>query len=392
MKLAAVYVSSLLLVLNACTGHTPYRTQTSDSPCAASAASAVASTCEHQVWERVGNDYDVFYVEFDDMGLQHPKGGENVGEAWNQIEYTMQKLGILANEGGISLVVYVHGWKHNASAEDENVREFHQILKRISLVEQARDAKARRRVVGIYVGWRGLSVDVDPIEEASFWARKSAALHVAQGSARNFLVRLKVFQISQNCSDNPSLCGQTADPNQNKTSPTQAKVRMILIGHSFGGLIVFNAISGSLVESLTEEGHGSAEGSHGIVPVQRFGDMVILLNPAFEAIRYTPLQRVAARRKYTQYQAPILVMITSAADVATGTFFKWGRQINSILEHSGSAEESTANVNTPGHVKMYITHKLTEKLGNPTCLGWKDPETVNEMQTDVLLEAKAASF
>jgi hypothetical protein len=136
MKLPTASLLALLFVfLSACTPNRPFRTESSDSPCLVSTESTRTADCDNRIWERAENDYDVFYVEFDDMGLLHPKGSEGVGEAWNQIEYIMQKLVVLARERGISLVVYVHGWKHNASAEDENVKLFHKMLKSISLVE-----------------------------------------------------------------------------------------------------------------------------------------------------------------------------------------------------------------------------------------------------------------
>ena len=62
-----------------------------------------------------------------------------------------------------------------------------------------------------------------------------------------------------------------------------------MIGHSFGGLILFNAISEALIEGLTYRDDGGDRDA----PAVRFGDMVILLNPAFEASRYTPLHRIA---------------------------------------------------------------------------------------------------
>jgi len=363
------------------------------------AGTTSTAECEHHSWQRVGNAYDVLFVEFDDMGLLHPRGGQNVGEAWDQIENTMQTLITMSQQGGISLVVYVHGWKHNARADDENVQQFHNMLQSTSLVEQIAQPDVRRRVVGIYVGWRGLSATVEPLKEATFWTRKSAALHVAQGSARHFLARLRAFQRTQNCQANPDLCKPMADQTARESLKLQkdalrAKVRMVIIGHSFGGLIVFNAISEYLIESLTEEGQGSTEGSHGAAAPHRFGDMVILLNPAFEATRYTPLQRVAARRTYDHYQAPILVLITSTADSATRVFFKLGRKLNSVFEREASEEESLANVNTPGHVEQYITHELTRspepQAVSAPCRAWVEPKTAEDMRFNLQLEGEAA--
>jgi len=388
----ACLLCAVVLLHTACTSHAPFRAHFQDAPCVARTAD-MPGACANRMWERVGADYDMLYVEFDDMGLLHPKGGDRVGDAWDQIEHTMKTLTALSGQDGLSVVVFVHGWKHNAGADDSNVRQFRSILKNISLVEQAARPQSPRRVVGIYVGWRGLSVEVEPFKAATFWARKNAALHVAQGSARHFLARLRTFQRVQNCDANRAFC----DPNLTqmgtlREAALRAKVRMLVIGHSFGGLIVFNAISGYLVESLTEEGQGSTEASRGAIPSQRFGDMVLLLNPAFEAIRYTPLQRVAARRSYPYYQAPILVMITSTADDATRVLFPLGRQLNSVLQHHGSEEEAHADIRTPGHMEAYLTHTLLSGNERPsTCEGWVESASVEEMRTNLRLEAEAAN-
>ena len=63
-----------------------------------------------------------------------------------------------------------------------------------------------------------------------------------------------------------------------------------MIGHSFGAWILYNAVAGSLVESLT---HADDTGGQANVNT-RFADMIVLLNPAFEAVRYTPLHRIAS--------------------------------------------------------------------------------------------------
>jgi hypothetical protein len=391
------------IFLSFCTTHAPYRTQFSkDTPCLRPAGATGTTECEHHSWEQGGNEYDTLFVEFDDMGLLHPQDGPNVGKA-NQIENAMQTLVALSQQwGDLSLIVFVHGWKHNARAGDENVQLFHSILQYANLVEQARSKG--RRVVGIYMGWRGLSATfkvkhVDLLANATFWTRKSAALHVAQGSARYLLARLRAFQRTQNCQANSKLCMPMVEQTAEESLELQRgapgpKVRMLIIGHSFGGLIVFNAISEYFIESLTEEGQGSTEASHGAATPQRFGDMVVLLNPAFEATRYTPLQRVAASRDYDHYQAPLLVFITSTADWATRYAFKWARRVNSYFEHGASKEETRANINTPGHVEPYITHVLErspeQQAGATPCRAWVEPKTVEDMRSNLKLETEAA--
>ena len=115
-------------------------------------------------------------------------------------------------------------------------------------------------------------------------------------------------------------------------------------------------------------------------PAVRFGDMIVLLNPAFEASRYTPLHRIVTNpnRQFRRYQAPVLVSVTSTADLATRWAFRAGRFLNTLFEKAASPEESTAIKNTMGHVDLYITHKLTRSEENPPeCRNWKDVMTVD---------------
>lgn len=105
----------------------------------------------------------------------------------------------------------------------------------------------------------------------------------------------------------------------------------------------------------------------------RFGDLTVLLNPAFEATRYTPLHRIAMGADYSRYEAPLLVSITSSADQATGMAFPAGRTINTFFErYAKSSEEKIANRRTMGHFAPYITHELSsygKEDAPPECVG-----------------------
>jgi len=364
--LGLVVAVCFVLPLVGCTPALPYRTSLPTPPpdCSQITSGAVSGPCQNSIRERT-DSYDLFFVEFDDQGLLYPEDKDGVGVAWQQIDHVMKQLRELGStHKGISLFVFVHGWKHNAAPDDDNVIGFRSMLHSASLVEQS--SQIPHRVVGIFVSWRGLSAKVEPFLELSFWDRKFTAQHVAAGSARALFSRLKGFQ----CSQNDPLKGEAC---RAKGISGRPKVRVILIGHSFGGLILFNAISESLVESLTyAEDSGNEE-----APARRFGDMIVLLNPAFEATRFTPLHRIAIQRKYAQYQAPIFVSITSTADWATGKAFPLGRFFNTLFETTASPEESKANNNTIGHMPLYITHKLSLNKEEPSaCAGWKYLSTV----------------
>ena len=136
----------------------------------------------------------LFFTEFDDQGLQYPK--DLYPAAGTQIDDTLSGLkDIAANPDykGISILVFVHGWKHNAKHDDGNVRSFRALLQSAAALEEARHSGYR--VVGVYVGWRGLSIKSEPLANISFWTRKAAALRVAQGSPRELFKPTTKFQM-----------------------------------------------------------------------------------------------------------------------------------------------------------------------------------------------------
>lgn len=324
--------------------------------------------------------FDLYFAEFDEAGLLYPRGMPNVGIASCHIESMMQDLDALATkEAGLSIVVYVHGWKHDSADSDDNVQTFRTLLADAALVEQAKYKEfgvPLHRVVGIYVSWRGKSLTLpDPFLSLTFWDRKSTAQHVAEGESRVLFSRLRGFYERQN---------RLAEPVKG-----EKKVLLILMGHSFGGLILLEAVSQSLINSLFE--YDATPGQENVIP--RFGDMIILANPAVEALRYTPLHRAAAAQRYDRYQSPIFVSITSTADWATGVAFPLGRSVNTIFETTLSGEEHDANRKTLGHMDPYITHELSMRSDSgTTCVGWEPvldptaPAAVAQEMTNLSLE------
>jgi hypothetical protein len=273
-------------------------------------------------------DYALAFVEFDDQGWFYDR---------RQMTTLMDML--WEEPGDLILFVYVHGWKHNAGVCDYNVACTREVLKQIVNVEKllSRGDKTRlpRKAIGVYVGWRGLSNTGPELwKNVSFYTRKNAATHVAQGSVRELLAQLKEFQEQRNRKG-----GQT---------------RLFTLGHSFGGLIVYHAIAQSLMEAAVPL--RGAEGNEVVTP---YGDLVVLINPAFEASRFHPLHAISTDRKdYKHGQHPVFVALTSENDLATKTAFPIGRRVTSVFQKFVSEEEKSANLNTMGHVPHYRTHSL----------------------------------
>src|SRR5208283_2373172 len=125
-----------------------------------------------------------------------------------------------------------------------------------------------RRIVGVYVGWRGLSATLEPFEELSFWDRKSTAEQVGHGSVIELLSGLEALRTQSNLRYGNEI-----------TNHQRMNTKLIIVGHSFGGDIVYSAAAPILTERMVEN-YDAAGNSQ---TPRSLGDLVILINPAFEA-------------------------------------------------------------------------------------------------------------
>jgi pimeloyl-ACP methyl ester carboxylesterase len=302
-----------------------------------------AKECEARYFERIAQacgrhsieehrEYTLGFVEFDDLGVPYePK----------QMTQLLKRVREEA-ANPLTVVVFVHGWRHNASADDWNVEGMRDLLGQLAESEDkaAHSSQPKRKVFGIYVGWRGLSLQgPDLLEYASFWDRKAVATHVAQGSVRELFAELRLLRKSKNAN--------SADLTQ------PPPMRMIIIGHSFGGLVVYHAVSQFLLESVVEYDAQAHDPQ-----VRGFGDLVVLVNPAFEASRYEPLHAITARRTYQTKQRPVFIAVTAENDFATGKAFPTGRFLNTVFESERTDRGREANKKTVGHIDRYRTHVL----------------------------------
>lgn len=131
IALAAVALASVALGLAACTTSQPYRTNLGGCPLDANTAQACADATPEIDKD---NDFTLHYVEFDDQGWLHH---ERHGDAEKQLDELMKSLRDKAEKNpNLAVVVYVHGWKHNAGFDDENVMRFRRVLRGIKAVDQ----------------------------------------------------------------------------------------------------------------------------------------------------------------------------------------------------------------------------------------------------------------
>lgn len=346
-------LACMAMVMAGCSGFAPYRSNL-EAECTLSAAapSHAPEACRNAALEKVlaASDtpgFEVAYVEFTDQGWLHSR---------KQMDRALaQALRRDDDRRPVQLVVFVHGWKHNAGFDDNNVRNFRSVI----LPAFAKRVGPGVRTLGLYVGWRGNSIGVAGLDNITFYDRKATAEHVARGSIRELFSRIRVL---------------------NEKGRVDRGVRVVLIGHSFGGLIVFNAIAESLLDELVR---AQARGEP-----RPLLDLALVLNPAFEASRFEPLFQVAKSAPHARAGRPLFVSITATNDSATGMAFPAGRVVNSLFDHEGWTDEDQcpggfaadgecpaferslrlekrANTHTMGHMPRYVTHDLSRTGDGP---------------------------
>jgi hypothetical protein len=300
-------------------------------------------------------DYDVLFVEFDDQGwvqgaseLDPAKSERNfMDDFMEQLEQLYARQQAARKDGGLSLVVYVHGWHHSARAWDDDVHAFRRVLGQFAQMESNLTGAGypAKRVVGIYIGWRGEAMPIQILRKITFWDRKNTAQRVANGSVRDLLGRVDNWRDSK--------------PSAHR--PGASNVRMLTIGHSFGGLIAFESLSSDFVRSSVRYKKGAF--SHG---VSRVGDLVVIVNPAFEGNKYEPLRVASVRLQgLDQTQLPALIIATSEGDWATKHAFRFARYFSTSLEIE-RGEQRTANIRAVGHNERFTTHYLRRGICSDT--------------------------
>jgi hypothetical protein len=226
------------------------------------------------------------------------------------------------------VLTFVHGWHHNASDRDGNLQNFRSIVSCLNLGSAAQPENRRgnqpvicqglqsdpaNSYIGVYIAWRGESVEPWLTEAAtslSLASRHAAAVRMASNDGPDGIAHLILtLSSAAKSGNNPA--------------------RFLLIGHSFGGLIV-----GRVTEELFFRRLFLDE-AHKVPPapsrcIGQFADLVVLLNPADSSIRLANL--VAEWKKVkpcsgsnlnSDLSRPLLISIHTSSDGATDALGTW---------------------------------------------------------------------
>lgn len=336
-----------ILAVTACSPFQQYRT-VYPQPCV-SPTPEPSSECETHALQELptghGNRYLLGFIEFDDQG-----------QLWDrkQMGDVVTTLNEEAGTKELLMVVFVHGWKHSAAPGDGNITTFRRALAQLSDSE-AQIAKLTglppREIAGVYLGWRGGSVPIPLLENLTFWDRKNTAQKVGHGGVTEALSRLELVK-----------------QDKDSTESGHSRTRLVVVGHSFGGAVVQTALAQVLETRFVETKGPPGQQSD----INGFADLVVLINPAFEAMQFSPLSDMATERgTYFASQLPVVLELTSEADAATRYAFPIGRwfstwfentrdrkRYNAVTRQEETISENDANITAVGHFKPYRTHKL----------------------------------
>ncbi|MGI4880850.1 MAG: hypothetical protein ACRYG4_25575 [Janthinobacterium lividum] len=304
-------------------------------------------------------NFKLAVVEFDDQGRCYNR--DQLGKVSDAIEHLRE------TRTDAIVLVFVHGWKHDARSDDDNLNSFRQVLDKTALHERrcVQEGKARD-VYGIFVGWRGLTAYGvgGVVEDTTFWGRQEAGHRVATGSVRELFGRLRHWRNAVR---------------KNGGSPL-----LVISGHSFGGMIVFSALAQSLIEAASEPvGH--------VIP--GFADLVLLINPAIEGARYLPIHDLVSDEAYksrADCQLPVFICIQARNDQPVGTFFPIGNAKNRLEESSIGDLEKRCVSHAIGFIDEFHTHDISGPAGSnpfvltPPQIRWADPFWVIHASKEVI--------
>jgi hypothetical protein len=354
------------------------------------------------------------FVEFDGHGdyiefEQHQ-------DAWRKVRE-------LAEANPLLLVTYCHGWKNNSQSSD--VVRFVDFLGRLAASPAV--TQHHYRVHGIYLGWRGnlywphLEKDGEndayvrtaerfggPVvsdrwsrrftwtawlqENLSYWSRRSAAEHKVSSVA--------MARTVYTCA---SLVRAIDKDNRDKFGDLAAS-RVMVMGHSFGALMLERALNATCLDPLMNQWSWFVRSQN--QPAQPVAsanplplDFVFFVNSAAPSIYakvmrdfLTAHQSALLKGESAGAYAPIFVSLTSSADWATRyahpaanllcRFYpslrhKYTQLIK--IEGKCAVNQSWFFRRTPGHQPLLVDHWLT-RCG-PAARGL-DPRQVLEDNLD----------
>ena len=328
-------------LLGACAAYGPYHANTATEPL-------------NSVRGPADGRYKLAFIEFGDQGS--PLDESQRAAAVSLIRKAERPL----------LFVYIHGWQNDAESGD--VCKFEHFLDTLSRFPDMRERKID--LIGVYIAWRGKNLTVPGLDLLTFWNRKSAGGEVA--AQNGCLAAISELALATR-------------------APDKKLHHCVLMGHSFGGLVLGNTISHSILDT-------SSNGERNSNP----WDMAVAFNSADDSIstrqlmseldnlyKYDPVRHAYVGRSGDfgtvgpiDENRPLLIMLQAENDQATGGFFPIGASLANLVglryhwtrvsvpgRNGEKVSEREFETRTPGNNKYLVNYQVVPR-GEATPPPW----------------------
>jgi hypothetical protein len=242
--------------------------------------------------------YDLAFLEFKENGDPYPLADAN-GDDYSALALSkMKSVGqiealvkhLWKYTGDNYVLVFIHGWRHDASVGDGNVADLRVYAARTAQHLSHRcEIEGRHcgaHVMAVFVGWRGARVD------ERYLTQKFGFLGEQFGTIAAIPTLFDRKPVSEAIAPAVVSALRAIDKNVERDKGDQ----VIVFGHSLGGNMLMTGLKDAfvkLVERRPLPHEGGGEVSQAKSPV---GDLVVLINPASEAGKWIEIQRVMWRK------------------------------------------------------------------------------------------------
>lgn len=370
-----------------------------------------ADPAHKSVWCPEGKSkYYLAFIEVDEFGemfnrnqMNHALGLIDYAKRHSETKFRKADGTIVPTHNAI-VVTFIHGWKNNASDSSGNVWGFRDALNELAgSVEKKFEDRQKdgntlegeepEPVVGIYIGWRGAVTNLGVVKEFTFFDRRNAAARIPGADLTEMLTEIAhwtkecISGAGQNECPNrvakpeAGVVSSENNANANGNSPVPESTPdpgtgslSVIVGHSFGGLVLERTLTQAVTtELLREEAerkdrhvrHEEMPGGNQVKPVT---DLIVLVNeaaPATESkqlldlLRHHKIQLCAGEvhpvTHHCVEKQPLFLSITSTGDWATGLTLPIGQGASSLFRKNFRTYEDPEPKELP-HQKTYYLH------------------------------------
>jgi hypothetical protein len=296
------------------------------------------------------------FVEFDEQGELWDR--QQPTAALDLVDRAQRRTSDGKDKGPV-VVTFTHGWKNNADDRDDD--QNHNVVGFEGVLDYLKDQYPGHPIVGIYIGWRGALVpEFWPVrEQFSYFNREGTAVRIPGPSMTSFLIRLMT-----------------------STHREGSGTHLILVGHSFGALVLERALSQAMTDYVLRQTTGA-----GAETVRARADLVVFVNSAASAnegkqmlnllkdqVTYESRQSSEADELHRPVARPLFVSISSLGDVATrfavpighGLSFLGFKNKGSWRDYGPQAEppsvtaQSAYYLSTTAHMEALQSHVIVD--------------------------------